>query len=166
MTGIEISGAVGGLKAAFDLVQGLHSTAKSAAINQVQIELGKHIFDAQTALTALSAAQADAADRIRQLEQQIVNLENWETEKKRYELAEAGQGSVAYRLKSGMEDGQPAHWICPQCYEDGQKSILKHEHLTVGRCEILACNRCGLELVTSGRRLEPPRTAGSFGRGR
>ncbi|MCZ8171256.1 MAG: hypothetical protein O9272_05905, partial [Brevundimonas sp.] len=142
------------LKAAYDLIQGLNAAAKEVAVNQVKVDLTRHILEAQQALMAASSAQADAAQAIKNLEQRLMEFENWEAERKRYELADTGKGSVAYRLREGMEAGEPAHWLCPHCFEKRKKSIMKHETIPQGRANILVCHPCGLEVVTSGVRFD------------
>ena len=167
VTGTEVLGAAQGLKLAFDMLQGLNATAKAAAINEVKVALTQHIIEAQQALTAAGIAQANAAETIRDLEKRIVQFENWDAERERYELADAGQRSFAYRLKPEMENGQPAHWICPHCYERREKSIMRHEKTSEGRCEFLACHPCGLELVVFGvRPSASQKRAGTWGRTR
>ena len=161
MVGIaEISAGLSSLKAGLGILKGLNAAATQASINEVKVELTQHILDAQLALTAAYEAQATAAERIRHLEQQIVQFENWETEKQRYQLCDVGQGALAYSLKGGVEPSEHPHSICPQCYEDGIKSLLKHEHLTAARAETLVCHRCGLDLAISGRRSPPPTVVG------
>lgn len=162
MVGItEISAGLSSLKAGLSILKGLNAAATQASINEVKVELTQHILDAQQALTAAYEAQATTAERIRQLEQEIVSFKDWEATKQRYELNDAGQGALAYSLKEGVEPSERHHWICPQCYEDGVKSLLKHEHLVAGRAEILVCHRCGLDLAISGRRAPPPTVVGS-----
>jgi hypothetical protein len=148
----EISAGLGSLKAAYDIAKGLDGAKTQAAINDVKIPLQQHILDAQQALAGANEAQTASADRIRELEQEIVRIKDWSADKENYELADTGQGSLAYRLKEGVKSPQPSHWICPQCYEDGKKSILKHETLPVGRAETLVCHRCGFDVVTRGVR--------------
>lgn len=157
----EISAGLGGLKAAKDILQAMHGMQTAAQINEVKLTLQGLLLDAQQGLFAAQEAQSAAAQRIAALEQEIVQLKDWEAQKKRYELKDAGQGSLAYALKEGVEPSEPPHWICPHCYEEGKRSPLKHEHLTVGRAETLTCHPCGYEIVTKGRRLEPPRVIGS-----
>jgi hypothetical protein len=153
----EISAGLGSLKAAYDITKGLDSAKTQAAINDVKIPLQQHILDAQQALASANDAQTEASRRIEELEKEIGHLKDWSAEKERYELADTGQGSLAYRRREGAEPAEPAHWICPQCYEDGKKSILKNETLPVGRAETLACHRCGFDVVTEGVRHEQRR---------
>lgn len=164
VTGSEIMAAYQGLKAGFDILQRLNAASKEAAINEVKVTLGRHILDAQQALTAANAAQADTAETIRQLEQKIVQLENWEADKQRYVLTDTGRGTLAYRLKEGMENGEPAHWLCPNCYQQGKKSILKHEFIATGRVQTLVCHPCGMDILVEGLRNDRSLSGSKIGR--
>jgi hypothetical protein len=164
---VEISAGLNSLKAAKDNVQGLNAPKTEAAINDVIIELQGLILDAQQGLFVAQEEQSAAAQRIAELEQKIEGLKNWSAEMERYELADTGQGSLAYRRKEGAEPREPEHWICPQCAEDGRKSILKHESLPVGRADMLVCTRCNFDVVTRGvRHNQNPSRPASFGRPR
>jgi hypothetical protein len=48
-----------------------------------------------------------------------------QTEKARYQLREVNTGVFAYVPKQGMEQGEPFHMLCANCYERGEKSILQ-----------------------------------------
>jgi hypothetical protein len=152
----EISAGYGGLKAAVDIVKGLNAAHTAAQLQEIQITLQRHILDGQRSLSEAGEREATVAKAIKSLEQEIVRLKDWEADKQRYQLADTGQGSLAYRPKEGMENGEPQHWICPNCYQTGQKSILKHEHLAVGRTQTLVCHPCGFDIVTQGLRHAPP----------
>ena len=156
----EISAGLGGLKAAKDMLQALHGMQTAAQVNDVKLTLQGHLLDAQQGLFAAQEAQTAATQRITALEQEIVQLKDWEAERQRYELKDAGQGSIAYSLKDGMGGGEPPHWLCPNCYQHGQKAILKHEHSIQGRCDTLVCNECNLDIVTQGRRVNSPPVSG------
>ena len=154
MVGIlEIKAGYEGAKAAFDIAKGFSSLKTEAAVNGALIDIQRYVVEAQQGLSA-------SLTKIDELEKEIVRLEDWSANKARYDLADTGQGSFAFRLKEGVEPPEPAHWICPQCYEDGKKSILKHETLPVGRAETLVCHRCGFDVVTRGVRHNQGRPAG------
>jgi hypothetical protein len=159
----EISAGLSSLNAAKDIIKGLDSLRTEAAINEVKINLQGLILNAQQGLFTAQEEQSAAARRIRELEEHIVQLENWEAEKERYELADTGQGAVAYRPKPGMDGGEPGHWLCAPCYQRGKKSFLQPETRAPGRHEYLCCNTCGLEIITRGFR-EP--ATGKLGGGR
>jgi hypothetical protein len=165
----EIAAGLTSLNAAKDIAKGLDSLKTGVAVNDAKIDLQNLILEAQQALFAAQESQTASAKRISELEQEIVRLKDWSAEKQRYDLADTGQGSVAYKLKEGVEPPEPQHWICPQCYQDGKKSILKHESLPIGRADTLVCSRCGYDVVTHGVRhnQNPPKPrAGAWGRGK
>lgn len=155
----EISAGLGSLKTAKDFIQALNGIQTAAAVNDAKLTLQGLILDAQQGLFAAQELQASAAIRIHELEQQIAKLKDWSADQQRYELADTGQGSLAYRLKPDMANGEPPHWICPNCYQNGKKAIMKEETLAIGRTETLVCHPCGLDIVTSGVRRDqnPPR---------
>ena len=154
MVGIlEIKAGYDGAKAAFDIAKGFGSLKTEAAVNGALIDIQRYVVEAQQGLSA-------SLTKIDELEKEIVRLEDWSANKERYELADTGQGSLAYRLKEGVEPPEPSHWICPQCYEDGKKSILKQEMLPVGRADTLVCHRCGFDVVTQGVRHNQNRPTG------
>lgn len=157
----SIQGAYNAIKGGLDIAQGFQALKTETAINQAVIEIQRGFLEAQRALNEAETRHAADLRCIGELEAQIMEMKDWEAQKQRYELKDTGQGSLAYALKEGVETGEPAHWICPQCYEDRCKSILKHETLYVGRAETLACHRCGFDIVTRGVRHEQPKVVGS-----
>ena len=147
-----ISSGLGSLKAAYDLAKGMNAANTQATVNDVKIPLQQHILNAQDALAAVKQEQLESAEYIRKLEQKIVEFENWEAEKQRYELADPGQGTVAYRPKAGMENGEPPHWLCAQCFQQGKKAFLQPELRFPGRNSYLCCATCKAEMITEGDR--------------
>ncbi len=144
----EIAAGFSSLKAALELAKTLDTVANKAAINDVRIELQGHILAAQEALAAAREADTTSAQRIRQLEQEIVRLKDWEGEKQRYQLNGIDPGAVAYVLKPGMEHGEPAHWLCPDCFNHGQRSFLQRTDTSSrtpggGIHTSWRCNGCG-----------------------
>jgi hypothetical protein len=148
----ELQLGLSSAKAASDIARGIQSLESETAINEAVIEIQRHVMETQQARSCVDREYAAALKRIDTLEQEIVRLKDWSAEKQRYELADTGQGSFAYRLKEGVDPPEPGHWICPHCYQKGDKSLLKHEHLAVGRADTLVCHPCGYDVVTSGVR--------------
>jgi hypothetical protein len=89
-------------------------------------------------------------ERVGALEKEVAHFKAWDTEKQRYKLTELGARFVAYMLKEGMENGEPPHHLCAQCYSDNLKTILQSEDRVPGRCKVLHCHRCGSDLYLSG----------------
>lgn len=121
----EISTGLSSLKAAMDILKGLNAANTVATINEVKISLQERVMEAREALTAAHETQAVSLQRIRQLEQEIMELKDWEREKQRYQLQAIDRGVFAYMPKSGMENGEPPHWLCPNCFGKRHKSFLQ-----------------------------------------
>ena len=152
MMGTEIGGAISGLKGALALVKGVKAVSEGLAVQDVQIELGQRIIEAQAALNAAMAAQTEAAERICELEQEIVHLKDWSAERERYHLVNADRGAFVYMPKPGMENGEPAHWLCTNCFNQGRKSFMLFKGQDVSRAgsrgneSTYGCDSCGSNL--------------------
>ncbi len=139
----ETIAGLGAIKTAFDIAKGLKDIDDATRRNAAVIELQEKILAAQ-------AAQASLVDHISELKGHVTQLEAWDADKERYKLTDLGVGLLAYALKEGMENGEPPHYLCTQCYNDKIKSILQTETRYPGRCHVLACHRCGSDLYLSG----------------
>ncbi len=143
----EISAGFASLKAALDIAQGLNAANTQALINEIKIDLQGHILEAQRALSSAQETQSTQTARIRNLEQEIMELKDWEGEKQRYHLKNIDRGAVAYVMKPGMENGEDPHWLCPNCFNRRQKSFLQYkgrEHGSgrEGMQSIFGCDAC------------------------
>lgn len=142
------------LTSAGEITRAILGMRDEAKIHTKVMELNTMIMQAQGAALSAQTSSIAHVDRIRDLEKRIVELENWDREKQRYQLHEVVPGVFAYALKEDMRAGEPAHQVCARCYQDGIKSILHKEVQSVGRVNTLVCDRCGSELITSGMRHE------------
>lgn len=148
--------AASSLKAATDILKGLNAANTLATVNEVKISLQEKIFDAREALSAAQDSEAVSLQRIDGLEKEIVRLKNWEAEKQHYELKAVDSGAFVYIKKPGMEAGQPAHWLCANCYQNGRPSILQGHGraATTGfdsRLEVWGCPHCKSTVRLPGR---------------
>ncbi|MCJ2033046.1 hypothetical protein [Methylobacterium sp. J-068] len=144
-----ISGLTSSLKATSDIAKAMLGIRDELLIREKAVELNAQVMTAQSSALAAQAAQAELVERVRQLEQKVVELEDWEREKCRYQLAEIATGVFAYATKPGMEDGEPPHRICARCYQDGRKSILQGISRTKNwtKLDLLVCHVCDAEIV-------------------
>lgn len=86
---------------------------------------------------------------IEDLKREAVRKENWESELKRYALHEAAQGLVVYGLKQSVSNGDPPHYLCANCFNDGKKTVLYYSTKTGStRAETLNCKVCKTESPT------------------
>lgn len=135
------------LKAAKDVLQGLNAFENAAAVNEVKVTLQGHILEAQESLFAAQELQATSAKRIADLEAQIMRMKDWSSERERYELVAVSSGAFFYMEKAGMRSGQPAHWLCPSCFEGGKKSIMQRQGKQGDLERPWTCSTCKLSVT-------------------
>jgi DNA-directed RNA polymerase subunit RPC12/RpoP len=85
------------------------------------------------------------AERVRELENQIAEIEDWKNQIQRYALFQFPTGALAYALKSGCENGEPMHYLCTSCMDKKQRSTLQPN----GR--YLRCPVCKVDIATQPR---------------
>jgi hypothetical protein len=143
MTG-EVFAGLSALKTAFDIAKGLKDIDDAARRNAAVIELQNKILSAQQEQFAM-------AERVRGLENQLAAFEDWNSEKKRYEMADFGGGTLAYKLKPNMANGEPPHRLCSACYQNRKKGILQPTGINAYHREMVKCAECGKDFVLGNR---------------
>lgn len=142
----EIAAALTSLKAAAEIAKAMIGLHDAATIQAKIIELNREILSAQASALAANEAQSALLQRVGDLEKEIADMKAWETEREKYELKQVGErGAFAYTLKEQSGTSEPSHSLCPNCYEDGRKSILQPK-LRSGLGEMLFCLRCRAEI--------------------
>jgi hypothetical protein len=135
---------------AYDLAKDLVNL-RDATVRQGKVaELQRQILDAQESAIDANQERATLMETISELRRKVAELEAWNIEKQRYKKVEVTKGVIAYALKEGMENGEPAHYACTDCYNDNKISILKSETWDPGQCMVLSCHRCGSALYLAG----------------
>ncbi len=163
MVGItELSALMTSLKGAKDLAESMIGLRDTAAFQGKIIEFQNLVMDAQQRVFAAQEERSALIEEVGELKKQIMRLEDWAAEKQRYVMKGVGYGGsvIVYELKPGMENGEPPHSICANCYQGGEKSILQPETRFPGRTQVSVCHRCGSEIITAGGRdlnLDKPR---------
>jgi len=131
-------------KTMFDMAKALKDMDNTATRNAAVIDLQGQILAAQSAQTSL-------VSRVGELEEEVRGFEKWDAEKSRYELKDIGSGIMAYVLKDNADPPEPAHHLCPDCYQSRIKSILQQVTRTPGMARVKTCQRCGWEAYIFGQ---------------
>jgi hypothetical protein len=139
ITGIAAS--LNGMKV---MAEGLLATRDINAMGSKVAELNSKIIEAQNLIFRIQADRAADIDKIKELEDEVARLNDWNTEKQRYEMRQIASGAFVYSLKPAMANGEPLHSLCATCYIRGKKSPLQSNGGSA--VEILKCNECGAEL--------------------
>lgn len=140
---IDIPMALASLKTALDIAKGVKDLNDATSRQRASIELMEKIVTAQ-------GAQSELIQEVRELETEVTRLKDWSADKARYELKDIGLGSIAYSVKAGMDNGEPPHSICANCYGKNKKSFLQRRQHVVGRAITMDCHECGSVLVIQG----------------
>jgi hypothetical protein len=137
---------LGAIKTAFDMAKALETIHEAVARDRAVIDLQKEILTAQQAQFAL-------IERVRDFEKQLATFEDWDAEKKRYQMKDFGGGTIAYSLKPEMADGEPPHNLCSACYQNRKKGILQPMGINAYRQQMVKCAECNKDF-TLGTRIE------------
>src|SRR5258708_6881321 len=132
----EALAGLGAFKTMYDLAKGLKEISDATIRNGAVIELQEKILSARDAQSAL-------LEKVSTLETEMARLKAWDADKQRYELKAHGEReALAYALKPSMENGEPPHSLCPDCYQQTIKSIAQPLVRSHGHSHLLICHRC------------------------
>jgi len=126
------SGIAGAFKSATDLTKAISDLTDDTAIKAKTVELQAQILAAQNMALTAQTTQFTLLDEKRALEAKIAEMEAWGSQKIRYKLCSVGTGSVVYALLESQSNGDPPHWLCPQCYAHGKPGFLQKTGLNTG----------------------------------
>lgn len=118
--------------------------------NKLLIEFQRVVIGANLQLATLQQENSSLKHAIEDLKRQAVRKENWESESKRYVLYAPYNGIVVYALKSTMSNGEPPHYLCANCFNDGKKTVLHFGHFAAKNHinGALICKICKTETPT------------------
>ena len=145
---VEISTIVSvfeGLNAAVKILKGAVERRDNTKINAAVSDILAKLMEANTVALKLQEKHAALLNEKSALEAKLLQMETWNAETARYELKERAPGVLAYAAKEDARGSEPAHWICPQCYEDGRKSVLQQQK-GPSRAKVLNCSRCDFKV--------------------
>lgn len=140
-----IAGLMSSMNAVANITKAMKDVHDANVIQTKVFELTREIMSAQACAIQAQMAQTELLERVRQLEEEKVKLEAWNTEKQRYELKSLAPGIVALALKPAMSNGEPMHYICANCCAAGKKSYLQ-QHISGPYYDEFRCRGCGDEI--------------------
>jgi hypothetical protein len=146
----EIPTALAALSNLRTLTKAVADSKVDAALREQAIESGFAIIDAQNAIISLQSQYQSLLEEKDRLKQSLIEMKNWETESAKYELTQIAEGLFVYALKDNYKPTTPPHWLCPDCYQNGKKSILQFTDAlstTSRRNNIFRCGQCKLEII-------------------
>lgn len=141
-----ISGSIASLKGAIDIAKGMNATLDAVKLAEVRMDLLMRLSEVQMALAQAREEISLCRSENMALKAELEQARKWNSRAEEYELAEAGRGAMAYRLKDAHAASQPAHWLCPNCFEEKRASFLIPERRNM--MQVLHCKPCGYLIAT------------------
>jgi len=139
----EISAAVSAGQALLEAAKKFFKHATQVEADAVAAELIERIIDLQAKLLAAQAQVHEMQRVCQEAQHQLVQKEQWQREEQRYELRELAPGILVRAPKEPKPPGEPDHYLCPHCFDDGKKSLLQRP--STGHTNY-KCHRCSLEV--------------------
>lgn len=149
----QAGAAIASLKAAFDLSKAIVDVGGAVKVQAQVFDLQREILAAQSSAMGAQQAQSGLLAQIEDLRGEITALKDWGRDAERYELKAIDTGAFAYMPKHGLENGEPPHWLCTNCFAKRQKSFLQSrgQNTTVsggrGMHAKWGCNACRAEVM-------------------
>ena len=151
------------LKTALDIVKGIRE-AKSATETESKVaELQAALLDTQILAISATNAQVELQKKVGELEEQLKAANEWGGQEGRYSLVCPWRGSAqVYALKESVSEGEPPHFLCPNCFHRKEKAILNPMHQD-GHI-LSACSSCTARIDTGyrGREAGSPQYAEKY----
>lgn len=145
-----IGGAISGLKTATDIAKGLVNVNTAVEVNAKAIELQRALLSAYADAVSAKETQSALQEEVRELKRQLASNEQFAADMKRYKLNTPWPGSIVYALDATMSNGEPAHYLCANCYQSKKKSILQATRLESGWLA-MACPNCRATVRTDNK---------------
>lgn len=149
----EISAAITSTKAALDIAKSAKALSDSNKLIAAISEINTKLMEATTVALASQEKQSALSNRIAELEEQLRQIEDWESQIKRYKLHEFPETKTfAYKLQESMSNGEPLHYLCATCVNERKKSILQPSgHILT--CTVCKTNICAQKAPPINRRI-------------
>lgn len=137
----EITAIITSLKNVTDIVKELINLKSDSTIKEKSTELLNIIVTLQEYVLSLQTKHSELLQSKNDLEKKLIDIESWEKEKAKYELAEISPHVFVFSTKKNDDSSQKPHWLCANCYNDNKKSILQFTR-SDGSGSHYTCHKC------------------------
>lgn len=138
----SISTALASLKIAGDMAASLIGVRDATQMQGKVFDLQREILSAQQSAINAHSGQSELNERVKKLEKELSDMDDWEDVQNRYQLTNFGSETFAYVLKVGCENGEPTHKVCPSCFQKRLISILQFQDQKYNRQDSFLCPSC------------------------
>lgn len=139
-----ISGSGNFLKSAMSTVKEIQELKEDYAVKEKTHELLDKLYTAKYQVMNLQDLLQEAKNYITELDYKVDRANNWDKDKKNYEIFLPQKSTVVYRCKISGDSNEYPHYLCPKCFEDNTKAIIQHSSTRKGFI-IMHCYTCSSE---------------------
>ena len=136
----ELTMALSSVKAITELTNLVLKAKVDNAVSAKALESQTALITLQSAMLSLQSEHEILQREKNELREELNNLLAWNSTAIQYQLTEICAGVFVYASNS-REDMCPAHWLCPHCFENKQRSILQLDNKSTEGADYL-CPRC------------------------
>jgi DNA-directed RNA polymerase subunit RPC12/RpoP len=146
----EIAAIVTATKGTLELLKAAKGS-KDLKVNSAALEqASEHLLALQGVVMQAHIANLAQGQEIEDLKRQIMALQDWDAEAKTYQLAEVTPGVFAYALKPDQLTSEVPHYLCANCFQKRQKSILQLT-MRLHLMNTMDCHSCSSRITLSSR---------------
>ncbi|KZK85753.1 MULTISPECIES: hypothetical protein [unclassified Pseudovibrio] len=154
----EIKGFLTSVKVASDLLKLGIEARDDAKIKAASNELTERLIEANMLALDITNKMHEQDSHLRDAQERIRELEAKRELLDRYQLIELDEGSLVYELKANAGTEEPHHYACPNCLEDGRKTVLQKKNRPYSdriRKEVprLVCTKCPADFAFDGEKM-------------
>lgn len=157
-----IQAAITSLKTAAGIAKGILDAKSLIEVQGKVIELQTALLDAQNCAINATTSQLELQQRIRELEAQLKQIEDWGDQESRYVLTTPWRGAAqVYALKKQSANGEPPHFLCTNCFHSRNRVILNPTPNPTGWLSMV-CPACRSSVATGMRGISNPKYAEEY----
>lgn len=122
----EIQAAISSTRLLADIIKASKELRESGELAAAVSDLNAKLLHVGGVALAGQEKQAALAERIRELEQELVSLKNWDAQAQDYTLQAVGVEKVHFAqvYKPAVQSSKARHWACAKCFQDRKLYIL------------------------------------------
>lgn len=121
------------------------------AVREKAIEFQSDVILLQSSIMSLQSDYQKLFEENEALKNRLREADNWSAEADKYELAALSPGIFVYSLRASEDGNAVTHWLCTNCFEQREKSILQNEGNHIGGGTIYRCPRCKYDIDVPSR---------------
>lgn len=143
----EFASMLTSAKAAIDIVKYISTLKTDFTVKEKTIELYDIILRLYDSISFHYTEYNKIVQLNVELEEEIMNIKQWDRQRKKYMLKEIDTGVFVYVHKNPKSSVSDKHWVCANCFDNEQKeSVLQNKKRGNIPNHIYYCPQCKNEI--------------------